>query len=137
MAQYTITVHNKSQEFQTYVLFASPPLTKSANGDVFTNIYQVTRPVPSPHGSTVFTINSAPFAVCGTLPTPLAVGVKAETEDYTPVILGDKNTPVLGSYVPVSVANDAPSFNSSLIKHTVLTGFEMSTNTFKYPNPSK
>lgn len=137
MTEYTITVHNKSEDFQTYLLFASQPLTKWHNGEIFTNIYQVAHRIPSPHGSTVFTINPAPFAVCGTLPTPLAVGVKAETEDYTSVILGNKSTPVYGSYIPVSVEDDSPSFNLPLMKTTVITGFEMSTTAFPYPSPSK
>lgn len=138
MTKYTIAVYNKSGKTQSYMLFAANPIVAPAlNPTVYTNIYMTAPNIPSPNGVTTFEIDSTPYALCGTSPIPVAEGVNVVTVESTPVILGNPTVPVLGSQIPVNVAENAPSFGNQFMQQVVQQGYTLNIGNFNYPSTSK
>ncbi|KAF5232131.1 hypothetical protein FANTH_13128 [Fusarium anthophilum] len=110
---YQITIINKSDEPQSYLLFQNPPqVNPSPNPAVFANIYQSSPTIPN-GGDTNFSITTQWYGINGTSPAQaLGTNVKVSTAQGSQVTLGSGSN--LGTTLALTTVNsdgESPEFN--------------------------
>lgn len=137
MADYQITIKNRSGQSRAYILFAEVPQVDNADAsEVYTNVYLAAPPVPNGTGTANFQIHKDLYAITGTNPTPLGSKVSVNTSDSEPVVLGSTNSK--GTNAFMTMVNGGAQFDTTKLSTTTTAGAYgiRADNSFEYPNHS-
>ncbi|KAF7553247.1 hypothetical protein G7Z17_g3751 [Cylindrodendrum hubeiense] len=140
--QYEITIINKTDLDQQYLLFqTSPTVNQKPDPTVFINVYQASPVVPATSGGessrATFNIIQQWYAINGTSPSPLNANVTVTTAESEPVTLGGaSNEGTTLALTTVKSDGEDPKFDDSKTLATAPNGsFQIvADSTFKYPN---
>ena len=126
MATYHLTIENKSGVNQQYLLFNQTPVETPSTGSAFSNVWIRTLGTPSPTGKQHLTIKMDIFAMCGTLPHPLASGIMITETDETPVKLAG-GSGQLGDAPIMEIVSGAPDFEAPYGTTSAANSFGITT----------
>ncbi|KAK1523114.1 hypothetical protein CPAR01_13967 [Colletotrichum paranaense] len=140
MANFKITINNKSNSDRAFLLFQDMPIPSNLNQkNVFANIYQRSPTINGKGAAhTDFTMKQQYYAIYGTSQTTADGAIRVDTGDSVPAKLGPNGT--LAVVTTVDHNGTDPTWDQSQMANTAQAkgGFDLrADNTFKFPNPNE
>lgn len=135
MSTLTITVHNKSPDRRTFVIFNESPIPAihSSDGasddssDVWINSWGQAPEVNAGTGTTVFQIAENFYAVCGSAPAALSKGLVISSSNSENAKLATESTPGSNWKIDIPQGQQGLEFDTDSTDSTNVGGFDINT----------